>query len=128
MSGSSGGSASPASASPSPPPSVVPAGRRLPVRRSHRQPTVGEFNGEQITSGRDPASVADLRSERGWPLVLLDHVESHVAARMRRQGLTEGTVALNNLTCGNRGYDADWIASCDKLLPSVLPRAARLTV
>lgn len=119
---------SPAPGSPVPSAAVEQAGRRLPVRGSRRDPTVGEFNGERISSGRDPASVADLRPERGWPVVLLNHVESHVAARMRRRGLTEGTLTLNNRTCGNRGYDATWAASCDALLPTVLPAGAWLTV
>lgn len=56
------------------------------------------------------------------------HVESHTAARMRRQGLSEGVLVLNNVTCGNRGFDNDWPATCDKLLPPILPAGSRLTV
>ena len=39
---------------------------------------------------------------------VIGHVESHVAARMRRRGLSEGEVVLNNVTCGNRGFDKDY--------------------
>ncbi|WP_368052502.1 DddA-like double-stranded DNA deaminase toxin [Micromonospora sp. HUAS LYJ1] len=64
----------------------------------------------------------------GWPRVLVSHVESHVAARMRRDELDEGELVLNNTTCGTRDFDRDWPLTCDKLLPPVLPAGARLTV
>ncbi len=117
-------------ASPAPPPAVQATGRSLPVRAGRADQTTGVFNGERITSGKDLASVADLRAppEGGWPDTLTRHVESHVAARMRRQRLTEGDVVLNNITCGNRGFDNDWPMCCDRLLPSVLPADTRLTV
>jgi hypothetical protein len=35
-------------------------------------------------------------------------LESHVAARMRRHGLSDGEVVLNNVTCGNQGLDKDF--------------------
>jgi SCP1.201-like deaminase len=93
-------------------------------------PTTGEFNGERIVSGKDYASVADLHPfpGGGWPDALTRHVESHVAARMRRQGLTEGELVLNNITCGNRGFDNDWPMSCERFLRSILPAGTRLTV
>jgi hypothetical protein len=100
------------------------------VRRTRLAPTTGQFNGEQITSGRDKANVADLHPfpGGGWPDAITRHVESHVAARMRRQGLREGTVVLNNPTCGTREFDRDWPMTCDRYLPSILPLQARLTV
>lgn len=117
-------------ATPVPPPSVLRAGRRLPVRETRDAPTTGEFNGERIVSGKDMTSVADLTPYRGggWPDAMTRHVEAHVAARMRRQGLRQGTVVLNNPTCGTRGYDQDWPLTCDRLLPSILAPGAEMTV
>jgi hypothetical protein len=102
----------------------------LPRRAGPRSPTTGEFNGERISSQEDPATVADLRPFRagGWPTPVIGHVESHVAARMRRQGLREGEVVLNNVTCGNRGFDKDYPETCERYLPSLLPKGSRLTV
>lgn len=64
----------------------------------------------------------------GWPIVLTSHVESHAAARMRREGLTEGELISNNIVCGNRGYDNARPMTCEMYLPSLLKRDARLTV
>lgn len=74
----------------------------LPLRSGRAAPTTGVFNGERIVSGKVLASVADLRppAEGGWLDALTRHVESHVAARLRRQGLTEGEVVLKNIACG----------------------------
>jgi hypothetical protein len=41
-----------------------------------------------------------------------------VAAHMRCEGLTEGELTLNNIVCGNRGYDNDWPVTCEKYLRS----------
>ena len=113
-----------------PPERVRDAGRRLPVRVRRADRTTGEFNGETIVSGRDRTSTADLvpSPQGGWPEVLLFHGESHVAARMRREELTDGELILNNVTCGNRGYDNDWPVTCERYLRSILPTEARLTV
>ncbi|MGV9977016.1 DddA-like double-stranded DNA deaminase toxin [Micromonospora wenchangensis] len=118
------------SPSPQPPAHVEETGRSLPVRKKRTDPTTGVFNGETIVSRDDDASVADLHPYRGggWPRVLVSHVESHVAARMRRDELDEGELVLNNTTCGTRDFDQDWPLTCDKLLPPVLPAGARLTV
>jgi hypothetical protein len=117
-------------ASPTPSPAVRAIGQSLPVRQTRLAPTTGQFSGERIDSSEDQATVADLRPfpGGGWPRAVISHVESHVAARMRRQGLTEGEVVLNNITCGNRGFDTDWPMTCDRLLPSILPAGARLAV
>lgn len=74
--------------------------------------------------------VEDLHPFRlgGWPQTFFRHVEGHVAARMRREGMAEGEVVLNNIPCGNRGYDNDFPYTCEKLLRSVLPSGSRLTV
>lgn len=37
-------------------------------------------------------------------------------------------VVLNNITCGNRGFDREWPATCERYLPSLLPAGAKLTV
>jgi hypothetical protein len=112
-----------------PPPHVDAIGRDLPARSAFA-PTTGDFRGERIHSSDDLSSVADLRGfpRGGWPMVLVRHVESHVAARMRRQRLTEGTLVHNNPTCGTRGFDNDYPNICDKLLPSIPPAGSRLTV
>jgi hypothetical protein len=126
-----GMSAAPGSSPPIvPSPTIVETGRSLPVREGRIDPTTGVFNGERISSNEDQATVADLQPlpGGGWPRAIISHVESHAAARMRRQGLREGTVVLNNLTCGNRGFDEDWPMTCERYLPSLLPAGARLTV
>ena len=109
-------------ASRQPPERVRDAGRRLPVRTRRTSPTTGEFNGETVVSRDDLSLVVDLRPFRlgGWPTFLTSHVESHVAAQMRRDGLSEGELTLNNIVCGNRGYDDDYPATCEKYLRSVL--------
>jgi hypothetical protein len=113
-----------------PPPDVETAGRDLPMRRSVKDRTTGLFNGERIVSGEDMETVADLRPFPlgAWPRAISAHVESHVAARMRKARIKEGTLVLNNPTCGNRGYDANWPETCEKYLPSLLEKNARLTV
>lgn len=109
---------------------VVATGRDLPVRTGPRDRTAGIFNGERLTSGEDPDTIADLQPfpHGGWPDAIISHVESHVAARMRRNDLRDAEVVLNNITCGNRGFDADWPETCDRYLPSLLPYNSRLTV
>jgi Double-stranded DNA deaminase toxin A len=124
------------SANPRPSPAVEDIGNALPVRTSNKSPTTGMFNGERIVSNEDEAIVADLRppSHGVWPDTLISHVESHAAARMRemrRRGLPggdEGELMLNNITCGNRGFDNDWTMSCETYLRAILPADARLTV
>lgn len=113
-----------------PPEKVLSVGRRLPIRAGPRDRTTGVFNGETIASGEDTATVADLRpfAGGGWPDAVISHVESHVAARMRRQNLTSGEVVLNNITCGNRGFDDDWPATCERYIRALLPAGSRLTV
>ncbi|AVT39314.1 DddA-like double-stranded DNA deaminase toxin [Plantactinospora sp. BB1] len=109
---------------------IAAIGRRLPVRAGARDRTTGMFAGELVVSGEDPATIADLRPlpGGGWPDSVISHVESHVAARMRRQNLREGEVVLNNITCGNRGFDADWPATCERYIRDLLPAGSRLTV
>lgn len=52
---------------------------------------------------------------------ILSHVEAHAAATMRLDGITEGTLYINNPPCpGPRG--------CDKMLPRMLPPDSKLTV
>jgi hypothetical protein len=47
------------------------------------------------------------------------HVEGHAAALMREQGITEGTLYINN---------PEICVSCMKLLPEMLPPGAKLRV
>lgn len=116
--------------SPTPPPDVATIARNLPVRTSSTDRTTGVFRGEKIVSGEDPASIADLRPfpHGGWPTSVISHVESHVAARMRAAKLRDGVVVLNNIPCGNRGFDKDFIYTCERHLRSLLPSDARLAV
>lgn len=60
--------------------------------------------------------------------MLVVDVEGHVAARMRREKLTEGVLVTNNIVCGNRGFDNDLPMTCEKFLPSILESGSRLTV
>ena len=119
---------SPSPKGPARPPSHLAAiGRTLPVRTDRRQPTIGVFDGHTMVSGRDRSSVEDLvpGPHGGWPEVLLVHVESHVAARMRRGKMNRAELVLNNITCGNRDFDRDWPETCERHLRSVLPGAPR---
>lgn len=115
---------------PVPPEHIREIGKGLPIRTNDVGPTSGVFNGQSVRSGLDRSSVADLRpvTSHGWPDTLTRHMESHVAARMRREGIAEGEVVSNNIVCGNRGYDNNWPMTCENYLPSILPRDARLTV
>ena len=111
-------------------------GRGLPVRRPvapGRLPdrTTGVFRGERVESGGGDRSLAeDLEPHRGMgPLsVTFDHVEGKVAARMRREGLSEGEVVVNNVVCGNNPWDRTADYTCQRVLPSVLPSSSGLTV
>jgi hypothetical protein len=46
----------------------------------------------------------------------------------QRDGLNVGELVVNNVVCGNRGFDDDHPATCEKYPRSVLPANARLTV
>lgn len=59
---------------------------------------------------------------------LATHVEVKVAARMRKDGLSNETVVIDRGVCGTRSFDAHAKYTCHKYLPSILPPGARLRV
>ncbi|MFV2022792.1 DddA-like double-stranded DNA deaminase toxin [Micromonospora sp. LOL_023] len=56
------------------------------------------------------------------------HVESKVAAMMRRDGTAKADLVLDNTVCGSNQRDQDHEWSCDKILPSIIPPGSELTV
>ena len=99
------------------------------------RPTVGVFTdrgrAEAIESGgRERGLAADLRHDplRGPPVTFYQHVESKAAARMRRDGIDEATLVLDNTVCGSTDRDRDLPWGCHTVLPAILPVGARLTV
>jgi len=81
-----------------------------------------ELTDTPIRSSEKPESVADLHPTlHNWASPL-GHVESHVAAMIRRGAAPkDAALVINNRPCpGVRG--------CDRLLPAMLPKGARLTV
>ncbi|MBT0768646.1 hypothetical protein KIH74_06890 [Kineosporia sp. J2-2] len=122
-----------------PGPGVIPdwvrvAGARLPSRQGDKRakttgivldPVNGRAAGPEIVSGEDRGLVQDLalRTPRlKFATSLLSHVESHVAAGVRR-GLfaRESLLVINNRPCRDQ-------LGCDTLLPYILPRGAVLHV
>ncbi|MDG4784954.1 SCP1.201-like deaminase [Micromonospora sp. WMMD1102] len=101
----------------------------LPARRSSDAPTDGVLT---TTGGR---KISDVHSGKEGPgkggpglrppfkhyVSALDHAEGHAAAAMRTRGMTEATLYLNNTPCRDP-------MGCDRVLPYVLPKDAKLTV
>lgn len=114
------------------PDSVRPAvGRLQPRPAGSTRPTVGLFNGEEIMSGGgDRSLAADLDHDplRGPPVTFYDHVESKVAAHMRRTGVTEADLAIDNTVCGTNDRDQSYAWTCDRVLPAILPEGSRMRV
>jgi hypothetical protein len=80
---------------------------------------------ERFVSGRRREAAGGIRRVRGrgLPATVTDHVEGHVAARMRQPGgPQEATLVLNNPPCKERPFGCHW------LLPDILPEGAALTV
>jgi hypothetical protein len=106
------------------PVTVQRTGRALPPRQEG-DPTSGvALIGDEavhLRSGRDASLVADLHPALANYVAMTDHVESHLAARMRREGIREASLVINNQVCEGR-------FSCDRLLPDILPVEARLTL
>jgi hypothetical protein len=113
------------------PDSVRAAVGRFDVRPAgSTRPTLGLFNGEEITSGGGDRSIAaDLDHDplRGPPVTFYDHVESKAAARMRLTG-GESDLAVDNTVCGTNDRDQSYPWTCDKILPAILPQGSRLGV
>ncbi|WP_123607156.1 DddA-like double-stranded DNA deaminase toxin [Micromonospora sp. Llam0] len=103
----------------------------LPRPEGANRPTSGIYAGNQVESGgRDKSVAADLISDplRGPPVTFYQHVESKVAAMMRRDGTAKGDLVLDNTVCGSNQRDQDHEWSCDKILPSIIPAGSELTV
>ena len=60
-----------------------------------------------------------LLTESGFNLITKGHVEGHAAAVMQQQGISEGTLEIDNPKI---------CSSCESLLPSMLPPGAILNV
>lgn len=98
------------------------------------RPTTGFFEGEFIESGGRDRVIADDLDHAGLrapPVTLYQHVESKVAARLRRE--TDGRqqdrhLVVDNTVCGSNSWDRDHSWSCEAILPSILPAGSRLHV
>ncbi|GLY33382.1 DddA-like double-stranded DNA deaminase toxin [Kineosporia sp. NBRC 101731] len=109
------------------------AGARLPIRTGKGQKTAGlvfdaanpRSDTAPVVSGEDLSLVEDLNLQNRRlrrATALLSHVESHVAAGMRRGRYSHETVlVINNRPCRNQ-------FGCDELLPYILPRDSQLHV
>ncbi|MGW0433690.1 DddA-like double-stranded DNA deaminase toxin [Micromonospora sp. NPDC003197] len=83
------------------------------------------LNNEPFSSGRLKAAAHGLRPVRGGghPVTVTDHVEGHVAARLRAEnGPRDVTLVINKAPCDDRPF------GCNQLLPHVIPSGTRLTV
>jgi hypothetical protein len=77
---------------------------------------------DRFVSGRQRAGNAGLKPPWRHLAIATDHVEGHVAARMREPGgPREVTLVINNEPC-------DDPLGCDKFLPMLMPRGSRLDV
>lgn len=108
------------------------AGRGFLTRpEGTNRPTIGIFRGAHVESGgREKSIAADLDHDplRQPPVTFYQHVESKVAAQMRHQDLRNETLVVDNTVCGTNPRDQDYPWTCEKILPSLLPAGARLTV
>lgn len=59
---------------------------------------------------------------------LATHVEVKVAARMRKEQLSDETLVIDRGVCGTRPFDDQRQYTCDRFLPRILPPGARLRV
>ncbi|MEV0006322.1 DddA-like double-stranded DNA deaminase toxin [Micromonospora sp. NPDC050980] len=107
------------------PEGLTDAARDLP-RRQAKDPTFGValIGGERIPmrSGRDPDAAADLKPAYKLIATTTDHLEAKLAARMRRDHITQAAVVTNNPPCDYTPY------GCEKILSRLLPAGARLAV
>jgi len=99
---------------------------RVPPWGQNGPKTTGVFDAgtgrpETIVSGY--GGPADLlpKPRAGMPNNLVSHVEANAAARMRLDGVTDGTLYINRLPCAGR-------MGCDNLLPRMIPTGSRLTI
>ena len=121
---------------PDPPATISRLGSRFAPRPADDgRPTTGVVAGrpESVRSGGDDRSIADdleIRRLRDGtpPDPVYRHVEGKVAAWMRRDGVESANLAIDNTTCGSNERDRTAPFSCERLLPSILPPLARLTI
>jgi hypothetical protein len=91
----------------------VPGGKTSGIFQSPDSPDI------ELQSGYDgPAASIPLETD-AFDGVTRSHVEGHAAALMREQGITDGTLYINNPKI---------CVSCTRLLPEMLPPGARLRV
>lgn len=103
----------------------------LPRPEGVSRPTSGSYAGNRVESGgRDKGIAADLISDplRGPPVTFYQHVESKVAAMMRRDGTDKADLVLDNTVCGSNQRDQNFEWACDKVLPAIIPAGSELTV
>ena len=85
--------------------------------------TSGIFRAGDVTielqSGYDGPAQDIADGSPGFNLITKGHVEGHAAAVMQQQGISEGTLEINNPKI---------CSSCESLLPSMLPPGAILNV
>ena len=106
-------------------------GRFLPRQDGVNRPTTGIFRGLNLESGgRDQSIADDLEYDplRGPPVTFYQHVESKVAALMRRGSIASADLVVDNTVCGTNQRDREHAWSCAAILPAILPLNARLTV
>jgi SCP1.201-like deaminase len=78
----------------------------------------GDFT-QELQSGYDGPASSMPRGSPGFDRYTRTHVEGHAAALMRQQGITDGTLYINNpKICDN----------CTELLPTMLPQGSKLRV
>ncbi|BCJ64783.1 hypothetical protein GCM10009779_40720 [Polymorphospora rubra] len=70
-----------------------------------------------MRSSRTPDAAADLKPAYRLIATTTDHLEAKLAARMRRDHITDAAVLTNNQPYG-----------CERILPQLLPAGSRLTV
>jgi len=103
----------------------------LPRPSGVNRPTTGSFLGRVVESGgRDKSIAGDLRHDplRGPPVTFYQHVESKVAAQMRRDGIASADLIVDNTVCGSNQHDQEHEWSCERILPAILPAGSQLTV
>jgi hypothetical protein len=91
----------------------IPGGKTSGIFVSPNDTTV------ELQSGYDGPAILMPEESAGFDSYTLGHVEGHAAALMRQQGMTEGTLYINN---------PEICVSCTKLLPKMLPPGATLRI
>jgi hypothetical protein len=91
----------------------IPGGKTSGIFVSPNDTTV------ELQSGYDGPAILMPEESAGFDSYTLGHVEGHAAALMRQQGMTEGTLYINN---------PEICVSCRKLLPKMLPPGATLRI